>query len=306
LHAFRRTGELYDESYVTMVEPGASMRVRLYCLDPSSRLRQACERAQAVVFFSSTLTPLDYFRALLGGEPNDRLLQLRSPFAPENLAVLVHDRIRTNFQARTETLAEVVQAIGALVQGRRGNYLVYLPSYQYLNAVREEFQAAHPTVSILEQHPRMTEPEREAFLAGFAAEGEKTLVAFAVLGGIFGEGIDLVGERLIGAVIVGVGFPQLSAQRDLIRDHFQERIGSGFDYAYTFPGMNRVLQAIGRVIRSENDTDKKELLKASILAFETLVLIALWPATMPSSPPPAIKTSFYISSYLETKAHSKA
>jgi Rad3-related DNA helicase len=253
LHAFRRTGELYDESYVTMVEPGASLRVRLFCLDPSSRLREASERAQAVVFFSSTLTPIDYYHALLGGEPDDHRLQFRSPFAAENLAVLVHDRIRTNLHARAETLAEVVEAIGALVQGRRGNYLVYLPSYQYLNTVRETFQAVHPTVSILEQHPNMTEPEREAFLAAFASDGEKTLVAFAVLGGIFGEGIDLVGERLIGAVIVGVGLPQLSAERDLIRDHFQERIGSGFDYAYTFPGMNRVLQAIGRVIRSETD-----------------------------------------------------
>lgn len=99
----------------------------------------------------------------------------------------------------------------------------------------------------------MTEPEREAFLAAFASEHEKTLVGFAVLGGIFGEGIDLVGERLIGAVIVGVGLPQLSAERDLIRDYFHEKIGFGFDYAYTFPGINRVLQAIGRVIRSETD-----------------------------------------------------
>ena len=253
LHTFRRTAELCDERYVTIVEPGASIRVLLFCLDPSARLRQALERSRAAIFFSGTLTPLDYYRALLGGEPEDRLLQFGSPFPPENLAVLVHDRIPTHFKARAETLAEVVQSIGTLVQGRSGNYLVYLPSYQYLKSVREEFQGVFPAVPILEQRSGMTEPERDAFLAAFASEQPGTLVGFAVLGGMFGEGIDLVGERLIGVVVVGVGLPQLCAERDLIRAHFQERIGSGFDYAYTFPGMNRVLQGLGRVIRSETD-----------------------------------------------------
>src|SRR5206468_3568981 len=108
-------------------------------------------------------------------------------------------------------------------------------------------------VRLLAQRPGMTEPEREAFLAAFASLHEETLVGLAVMGGIFGEGIDLVGERLIGAVIVGVGLPQLCVERDLIRDYFQEKTRAGFDYAYTFPGMNRVLQASGRVIRSETD-----------------------------------------------------
>ena len=253
LQTFRRTAELYDDRYVTIVEPGESLRVLLFCLDPSARLRHALERGRAAIFFSGTLTPLDYYRALLGGEPEDRLLQFPSPFPPEHLAVLVHDRIRTDFKARAETLAEVVRAIGALVEGRRGNYLIYLPSYQYLKTVREQFRAVHPDIVILEQHSGMTEPEREVFLAAFASEHAETLVGFAVLGGIFGEGIDLVGERLIGVVVVGVGLPQLCAERDLIRDYFQERIGSGFDYAYSFPGMNRVLQGVGRVIRSETD-----------------------------------------------------
>jgi len=253
LHSFQRTAELYDERYVTIVEPGASVGVRLFCLDPSFLLRRALGRGKTAVFFSATLTPIDYYRSLLGGSPEDPLLQLPSPFPPEHLAVMVQERIRTHYKARTETLAEVVEAIRALVQGRRGNYLVYLPSYQYLAAVQEQFRSLEPGIPVLVQRPGMSEPERDAFLAAFAAEHGQTLVGFAVMGGVFGEGIDLVGDRLIGAVIVGVGLPQLCVERDLIKDYFQQQIGTGFDYAYTFPGMNRVLQATGRVIRSERD-----------------------------------------------------
>jgi DNA excision repair protein ERCC-2 len=253
LYSFRRTAELYDERFVTIIEYDRSVRIRLFCLDPSFLLRQALARGKAAVFFSATLTPIDYYRALLGGSPEDPLLQLPSPFPPEHLAVLVQDRIRTHFKARADSLLDVVQAIASLVEGRAGNYLVYLPSYQYLTAVQEQFHALHPAVPILVQRSGMSEPEREAFLAAFAVEHGETLVGFAVMGGMFGEGIDLVGDRLIGAIIVGVGLPQLCVERDLIRDYFQEQTGAGFDYAYTFPGMNRVLQAIGRVIRSETD-----------------------------------------------------
>ena len=253
LHSFRRTAEVYDERFVTIIESDPATKVRLFCLDPSLLLRKALARGKAAIFFSATLTPMDYYRTLLGGAPEDPVLQLASPFPPENLAVLIHDRIQTHFKGRAESIGDVVAAIGTLVQGRRGNYLVYFPSYQYLNDVLREFQVSHPTVPVLVQRPGMTEPERDEFLAAFSVEHGETLVGFAVLGGIFGEGIDLVGERLIGAVIVGVGLPQLCVERDLIRDYFQQQNAAGFEYAYTFPGMNRVLQAIGRVIRSEND-----------------------------------------------------
>jgi len=253
LHSFRRTAELYDERYVTIIENGPSVKVRLFCLDPSFLLRKALARGTAAIFFSATLTPMDYYLTLLGGTPEDPVLQLPSPFPTENLAVFIQDRIQTHFKGRAESLGDVVEAIGTLVQGRRGNYLIYFPSYQYLNAVLQEFQARYPSVSVLVQRPGMTEPERDAFLAAFSVEHGETLAGFAVLGGIFGEGINLAGERLIGAVIVGVGLPQLCVERDLIRDYFQQQNAAGFDYAYTFPGMNRVLQAIGRVIRSETD-----------------------------------------------------
>lgn len=253
LRAFRRTAEVYDERFVTIIESAPETKVRLFCLDPSLLLRKALARGKAAIFFSATLTPIDYYRTLLGGAPEDPVLQLASPFPPENLAVLIQDRIQTHFKGRAASLGDVVAAIGTLVQGRRGNYLVYFPSYQYLNAVLQAFQAGYPTMPVLVQRPGMAEAERDAFLAAFSVEHGGTLVGFAVLGGIFGEGIDLVGERLIGAVIVGVGLPQLGVERNLIRDYFQQQNGSGFEYAYTFPGMNRVLQAIGRVIRSGTD-----------------------------------------------------
>jgi len=253
LFAFRRTADLYDERFVTIVQADASVSVRLFCVDPSFLLLQALARGKAAVFFSATLTPVDYYRHLLGGCAKDPVLQLHSPFSPEHLAVFIHDRIQTHLKARTESLEEVAQAIEALVQSRSGNYLIYFPSYQYLNDVRRVFQAANPSVKVLAQTPGMTESERETFLAAFSLEHTETLAGFAVLGGIFGEGIDLMGDRLIGAVIVGVGLPQLCIERDLVRDYFQERNARGFDYAYTFPGMNRVLQAVGRVIRSETD-----------------------------------------------------
>jgi len=253
MHAFRRTAELYDERFVTIIENAPEVTVRQFCLDPSLLLRKALARGKAAIFFSATLTPMDYYRTLMGGEADDPVLQLSSPFPAENLAVLIQDRIPTHFKGRTESLGDVVEAVGTLVRGRPGNYLVYFPSYQYLNDTLRAFQLRHPTVPVLIQRPGMTEPERDAFLAAFAIEHGETLVGFAVLGGIFGEGIDLVGERLIGAVIVGVGLPQLCLERNLIRDYFQTQNGAGFDYAYTFPGMNRVLQAIGRVIRSDTD-----------------------------------------------------
>ena len=253
LYGFRRTADYYDERFVTLYNSHPARTVRLFCMDPSFLLREALNRGKATIFFSATLTPLDYFRMLLGGEPGDPVLQLASPFPPENLAVLIQDRIQTHFKGRAASLHEVVEAIGSLVLARRGNYLVYFPSYQYLNDVLQHFTAKYPALAVLVQRPGMTEAQRVEYLDAFSVEHGETLVGFAILGGIFGEGIDLVGERLIGAVIVGVGLPQLSMDRDLIREYFLEREMDGFGFAYTFPGMNRVLQAIGRVIRSETD-----------------------------------------------------
>lgn len=252
--AFLRVDELYADDYVTYVERnGRDVCVRLFCLDPARNLREALRRGQTAVFFSATLTPLQYFRDLLGGRPEDGQLELDSPFPTENLHVMVADDIATTFKQRSATCRQVAAAIEAMVAVRPGNYMAFFPSYQYLEAVVRRFQAPGPGVRIVVQTPAMAEGEREAFLSVFAAEHNETVIGFAVMGGLFGEGIDLMGDRLVGAAIVGVGLPQLSPERDLIRAYFDEAGSSGFDYAYTFPGMNRVLQAAGRVIRSESD-----------------------------------------------------
>jgi DNA excision repair protein ERCC-2 len=163
------------------------------------------------------------------------------------------DQIETTYKKRDESYGDIAESIAAAVSQHTGNYLVFFPSYRYMAEVSERFVDNHPDVETLVQETGMSEREREAFLAVFEEDNTHTTVAFAVMGGIFGEGIDLVGERLVGAIIVGVGLPQICLERDLIRHYFDERDLPGFDYAYTFPGMNRVLQAAGRVIRTDVD-----------------------------------------------------
>ncbi len=251
--AFLRIAELYDDRFVTILEAaGRELRVRLFCLDPSEQLRRVLERARATVFFSATLSPMEYFRDLLGGEPADPTLRLDSPFPPEHLRLLIHDGISTRYRDRAATYDTVACAIATAAHAHRGNYLVYFPSYEYMRAVHERFAQLDSDYEMLLQTSDMDEAAREAFLASFQTNAAPR-IGFAVMGGFFGEGIDLAGDRLIGAIIVGVGLPQLCLERDLIRDYFTARGLDGFDYAYTFPGMNRVLQAAGRVIRSETD-----------------------------------------------------
>ena len=252
LHSFRRTAELYDERYVTIIENGPAVKMRLFCLDPSHLLREALTRGKAAIFFSATLTPLEYYCAVLGGMAEDPKLQLASPFPPANLAVLIHDRIQTQLKAVPNHSETWWPPSELWCRGEAAITSSIFPPINISTPCSRAFRFAI-RLPVLVQRPGMTEPERDAFLAAFSIEHGETLVGFAVLGGIFGEGIDLVGERLIGAVIVGVGLPQLCVERDLIRDYFQQHNVSGFDYAYTFPGMNRVLQTIGRVIRSETD-----------------------------------------------------
>jgi DNA excision repair protein ERCC-2 len=250
---FLKVAEEYGPGYATLFEAkGREVILRLYCLDPSARLGTALDRAGSTVFFSATLSPPDYHARLLGC-PEGAHLSLGSPFPGRNLKLVVADHVSTLFNHRERTKTSLARTLACLVRARQGNYILYFPSYAYLELVRPELVEGLKGVEIIIQSPRMSEPEREDFLARFRADNQGTLVGLAVMGGIFGEGIDLKGDRLTGVAVVGVGLPSPSPERELIRSHFDELLGAGFEYAYLFPGFNRVLQAAGRVIRSEAD-----------------------------------------------------
>ena len=251
---FIKISEQYDESYVTCTEKiEKDLRVKLFCVDPSGPLKNALSRCNAAVFFSATLSPMGYFKKIFGCEDNAVERVFSSPFPEENLCVLVSDRISTRYRHREQTRTAVTSTLVNLVEQKKGNYLLFFPSYQYMRMIYSDFITARPHTETLLQTPEMTEAERDRFLERFSTETPNTLVGFVVMGGVFGEGIDLAGERLSGAGIVGVGLPGISLERELIRDYFDHSLRSGFEYAYLYPGIIRVLQAAGRVIRSEDD-----------------------------------------------------
>jgi len=245
--------EIYDERFVMLYDAGVSgeIIVKQFCTDPSRLLEERYESGRAVVLFSATLTPSNYFTDVLGGGENCKYIALPSPFPQEKMMLLIADNISTKYKNRDLSCERVAELIFELAKGKTGNYIAYFPSYRYLSLVYSVFEEKYPDVYIVQQTGGMTEAERDEFLALFD-ESETTMVAFCVLGGIFSEGIDLTGDRLIGTVIVGVGLPQLNAELDIVSDYYENR-GCGFDFAYRFPGMNKVLQAAGRVIRSEED-----------------------------------------------------
>ncbi|MCJ7683033.1 MAG: ATP-dependent DNA helicase, partial [Desulfobacteraceae bacterium] len=251
---FMQVSEQYDESYATCLEKkGKELYIKLFCIDPSKHLARTLERCRACIFFSATMIPAEYFRKMLGCRESASILELPSPFPTENLRLLLYDRISTLYKDRERTKLDTAKAIVTFVRQKKGNYLLYFPSYEYMMMVYESFQEEWSEMETICQTPGMTEEERELFIKRFSKDNSQTLAGFAVMGGVFGEGIDLVGEKLSGAVIVGVGLPGISPERDVIRDYFSESDKAGFEYAYLYPGINRVFQALGRVIRTEID-----------------------------------------------------
>jgi DNA excision repair protein ERCC-2 len=251
---FMRVAEAFDEHYTVIYEiSDGELRIRLFCIDPSHQLRQAWRRCGSAILFSATLTPAGYFQSVLGCSDKAAMLNLSSPFPPSNLAVFIADHISTFFRKRLHSMRSVTGTIADLVRQRTGNYLVYFPSFQYMQMVYEQFTGQCRDLETVIQTPEMGERERLQFLSRFQNDVSQTLVGFAVMGGIFGEGIDLKGERLSGAVIVGVGLPGICLERDLIKAYYDRVLGCGFEFAYQYPGIHRVLQAAGRVIRSEKD-----------------------------------------------------
>ena len=248
---FLRTNEQIDEDYAFyLLNSGKDLKVKLFCINPSSRLEAGFKKMDSTICFSATMKPQEYFDRLLGLDEEAKWYQLPSPFNPENLGVFVASYIGTSFKERSSSLDDLVELIRQVTLSNPGNYLVFFPSHAYLQAAFEAFGAAWPDQLIISQRRMMTEQDRQDFLEHFQTKSH--VVGFAVMGGVFGEGIDLRGKRLVGVVVAGVGLPQLGVERELIRQYFGgER--TGFEFAYQYPGMSRVLQTAGRVIRDAGD-----------------------------------------------------
>lgn len=252
LITFNKISDFYDDHYVTYIrEDNGDLIFKLYCVDSSYLLKEALMRGRSSIFFSATLTPLDYHMDLLGGNKEDYNIKLPSPFPRENLCLMMGTNISTRYKDRERTYGDIVNYIESFILAKRGNYFVFFPSYVYMTKVYEQLLEKNQDLNIIIQNSNMSEVEREEFLNRF--NEEDNLIAFAVMGGIFSEGIDLTGEKLIGAIIVGVGLPMICFERNIIKDYYDHNLGEGFEYSYVYPGMNKVLQAAGRVIRSPED-----------------------------------------------------
>jgi len=243
---YLRVAELYDERYTTLLEKDC---VRLFCLDPSFLLAMEQKKVRSCVFFSATLSPIPYFQSILGGGDEDYLLRLGSPFPRKNLSLVIEARVSTKYKQRDLSLDTIVHSLHIMVQAKSGAYMAFFPSYAYLNQVYERYIELYGATNTLRQE-QGAGLERD-FLARY--NGQSELLGFAVLGGALSEGIDLKGERLIGVAIVGIGLPQISIERDTIMEHFKAQQQNGFNVAYLYPGMTKVMQAAGRVIRTERD-----------------------------------------------------
>jgi len=255
VNMYMMISELYDEHFTSLIEVrGSDVIMTLFCLDPSKVIFDGLSRGISSIIFSATLSPLDYYREILGGKDEDTAISLPSPFDPKRQQIIVHRGISTKYIDRENSYVPIAETIYTAVCKRKGNYLIFFPSYDYMNKIYTIFSEKYPQIKTLLQQGSMTEEERINFLNQFDEDNTETLVGFTVLGGIFSEGIDLKGDRLIGSIIISVGIPMINMRQDQIRDYFNRKNNQGYDYAYVYPGMNKVLQAAGRVIRTETDS----------------------------------------------------
>ena len=256
---FELISDLFDDHYRIYADSREKdFRMHLACMDPGTNLSFCMDRAVSTILFSATLLPIQYYKQLLGGKPEDYEVYAHSVFDPERRAVIIADDVTSRYSVRGDDMYQkIASAIAASVSGKDGNYMVFFPSYAFLNAVAEIYEKKFcdpERVTLLRQESGMSEEKRKEFLARFEeSSDDHTLIGFCVLGGIFSEGIDLRKDSLIGAVIVGTGVPQICGERELLKKYFDANGENGYNYAYRYPGMNKVLQAAGRVIRTQED-----------------------------------------------------
>lgn len=253
--AFLRIAEIYGQGHMTYAQKiQENLYLKLFCIDPAKNLSEASTRADATIFFSATLSPMNYFEDLYGREDKDYRMMLASPFPAENLTVYLDQTIDTRYKVRDDSYEAISENLARLLRRKKGNYVVFFPSYRYLDAVYEGFVAHYQEEFEIHRQDRgLSESQRLEVLAQFDGSRDQSMIYFLVLGGVFAEGIDLKGDRLIGCAVVGLGYPQFDFERELIQGFFEATKGEGFSYAYTFPGINKITQAGGRVIRDEAD-----------------------------------------------------
>ncbi|MFV0363779.1 MAG: ATP-dependent DNA helicase [Suipraeoptans sp.] len=249
--------EKLDEHYVIYGERVGSsgFKVCLYCVNPAKMLSEYIDKGNSSIFFSATFLPINYYRELLSVEPDDYAIYAESPFDKKNRIIVEGIDVSTKYTRRSKDMYErYARYIISVAKSGRGNYIAFFPSYKFMEDVYKEFYyLVDNTLEYTMQSPYMSEDAREIFLENFEEERNKIFIGFCVMGGVFAEGIDLVEDKLIGAMIIGTGFPQVCFERELLKEYFDGKGHNGFDYAYRYPGMNKVLQAAGRVIRTETD-----------------------------------------------------
>ena len=255
---FLNISELVDENYVvyTAVGEDGKFYMKLFCVNPAENLQKCLDKGISTVFFSATLLPLMYYRKMLSTRSENFGIYVESPFEQKNRCLLICRDVSSRYTRRGyEEYRKIAEYIAKMSWQKKGNYMVFFPSYKLMEDVYQIYQDEFSSgwVRCISQHSAMTEKEREEFLEEFAEENDDTLVGFCVMGGIFSEGIDLIGDRLIGAAVVGTGLPQVNCEREILKEYYDAKGEQGFDYAYRYPGMNKVLQAAGRVIRTKED-----------------------------------------------------
>lgn len=252
-YKFTKIYELFDKNYVMYsTKENGDVILKLFCIDPSRLIAKALSNFRSTIFFSATLLPMAYYKYMLGGS-DAKEIYIASPFNKEASLKLIASDVSTRYQHRALSFDKIRNYIETVAETKVGNYMVFFPSYQYMMDVYEAMKNCSLFDSLYIQSPDMMEEDKEAFLERFVSNPKNTHIAFCVLGGIFSEGIDLTDDRLIGVIIVSVGLPQIGLERELIKDHFDKKEEEGYHYAYTFPGFNKVLQAAGRLIRTERD-----------------------------------------------------
>lgn len=272
--------QYFDTSYITTAsKENGDITITLNCLDCANKLDKIIKDRMSVIFFSATFTPYEYYRNCLVGPDCDysSFLRLPSPFPPENLEIMIDSDISTAYKNRSLTEYDLSQKIADCFAGRTGNHMIFFPSFEYMNQIMPRIDTilskdAKIKHKIISQVTEMNSIEKEEFLKSFSEPYDGLLIGAAVLGGHFGEGIDLVGDRLKGVVIVGVGIPKITPERQILSNYYSEKFGDGFAFAYRFPGWQKVLQAVGRVIRTETDTGFALLIDERLAKPEYLML----------------------------------